>query len=401
MKNHLTTEQFQDETRRYIEGTPLSKRKEHGQYFTPAPLRKKLLDLIPPLSSPRIVDPAVGTGEFLADARDYFDRPDLTGWDIDEELVELARQVVPEADISRRNALNEPFTERFDLVVGNPPYYEFKPEKKLRSRYEDVIHGRVNIYGLFFKLGLEMLKPGGILAYVVSTSMNNGAYFSALRDFITSRADIQHLEILDDHDLFEGAQQSVMLIVLKKQENTGRYIFGYNGHRIFSEKAEALKDTFSDKTTLAERGWTVKTGRVVWNQNRDKLTRDKEKGVPLIWSYNITNDGLTIPHDEERPQYIKWENTRTGPAIVVNRVTGTGKHINLRAGYVPPDVEFTAENHVNVVIPPPDCPDPEKQCQNVLAELRNPENTDALKHIIGNTQVSATELRELFPLGIR
>jgi adenine-specific DNA-methyltransferase len=400
VKGPFEPEEFTEATQQYLENTDLEKRKEHGQYFTPKTVRQKLLDHFPALESPDVLDPAAGTGEFLKTAKDYFDRPSLTGWERDEDLVDIAGTVCPDATIEQKNSLRTSFSERFDVVVGNPPYFEFKPGDDLRDRYKDVLYGRVNIYGMFFKLGLELLKPGGWLGFVVSTSMNNGAYFKELRKYIVQHADIKTLKILEDHELFKGAQQSVMLMVLRKTENSGRYVLRKNDLMIFSHKADELQQTLENKKTLADLGWEVKTGRVVWNQHREKLTDDPEEGIPLIWSSNIKRDGLKIPHDKDRPQYVDWEGGRTGPAIVVNRVTGALSRAELRAAMVPKGRKFVAENHTNVVIPGENQSHSTDAVEAVLEELKKPENIKVMKKITGNTQVSRTELKHFFPLDL-
>ena len=237
--------------------------------------------------------------------------------------------------------------------------------------------------------------------------MNNGAYFANLRKYIVQNANIEHLEILRDPKLFHGALQSTMLFVLKKGKNKGNYIFNKNGIMIFSEKAEYLKKSFANKPTLKELGYKAKTGRLVWNQNRHLLTNNPEEGVPLIWAHNITEDGLKLPiTKEDKPQYVKTLNYDIGPAIVVNRITGTVTSSKLKAGIIPPGVKFIAENHVNVIF----CSDKSAQVnlgfktpravsiKNIAEQLTSEKMLSILKSITGNTQISKTELENFFPI---
>jgi len=190
------------------------------------------------------------------------------------------------------------------------------------------MNGRVNIFSLFIYQGINWLKEGGYLAYVVPPSMNNGAYFLKLRKFIVDNTNIEYLHILDDPKIFKGALQSTMLLVLRKGKNKGDYLFKKNGILIFSENAEYLKKAFKNKLTLHDLGYEVKTGKVIWNENRNLLTNDAKGRVPLIWAQNITSNGLNLSVNDKKPQYIKKYNPDTGPAIVVNRITGTVKRQN-------------------------------------------------------------------------
>lgn len=264
-----------------------------GNFSTPKSLRDKTLSKLPRLKRPKVLDPSCGTGEFLLSAKEYFEQPELYGWEIDERLVDIARKVIPEANIECTNALLKDFHEQFDVVIGNPPYFEFMPDAYIRGKFKEVLGGRVNIYALFVYLGIKLLKPGGYLAYVMSTSMNNGAYFAKLRQFIVREANIEYLEVLD-RDFFEGVLQSTMVFIARKSANKGNYLFSKNGILIFTENPEKLRRFFERRTTLFELGYKVLTGKVVWNQNKSALTNDPHGAVPLIWSHNVTPKGLIL-----------------------------------------------------------------------------------------------------------
>ena len=44
----------------------------------------------------------------------------------------------------------------FDLVIGNPPYFQVRVTSELKERFGEVISGRANIFALFFQVGLEL-----------------------------------------------------------------------------------------------------------------------------------------------------------------------------------------------------------------------------------------------------
>lgn len=397
----MRVDEYHSETIRYLRGSDLEYRKRLGQFFTPRSLREELLSRIPRLVRPRVLDPSCGTGEFLLSARHYFVEPELFCWEIDPKLVEIARRVVPEAHIEQVDALRKPFREEFDVVLGNPPYFEFKPDKDLEIKFREIIWGRVNIYAFFIYLGLRVLKPGGYLVYVVSSSMNNGAYFKKLREYIVRNTDIVYMRVLEDRFLFEGANHTFQLLVLRKAENTGRYIFRHNDIMIFSEDSEFLRKMFEDSTTLRELGYRVQTGRVVWNQNKDKLTHNSNEGIPIIWSHNIKNGKLVLSNRLDKPQYIKWPLNKAdkGPAIVVTRIVGHPKQASIEAALVPPDMLFVAENHVNVIYPPPTAS--LEEIEEIVRQLNSPETQRILRILTGNTQISKTELEKLVPIKLK
>lgn len=404
--------EFHEATVRYMEETDIEYRKSKGQYFTPRTVREKLLRKLPNKKiSPKVLDPGCGTGEFLVSAAQHFRNPKLYGWDIEGKLIDIAQKLVPTAELKVTDALKEETDEKFDFVIGNPPYFEFKPESLIKNKYKEIINGRPNIFAFFIKLGLDLLKEGGYLAYVVPPSMNNGAYFSSLREYIVRNSNIEYLSVLNGSNLFHKALQTTMLLVLKKGRNKGAYIFKKNGIQIFTERPNYLKRAFEDKVTLHDLGFIAKTGRLVWNQNKSLLTNDPRKGVPLIWAHNITSRGFQIPIKNRKPQYAMTNNYDAGPAIVVNRITGTVGESRLKVAIIPEGMKFIAENHVNVIFPPSKneqleiVPKAKRRreisLQDIVKQLGSKEKLEVIQYITGNTQISKTELENLLPIDIK
>jgi len=405
---------FTEHTISYINQADIKYRKSLGQYFTPKPVREALIEQLPKnTKNPKILDPSCGTGEFLLTAKKYFPNSELFGWDIDKKLIEISQKNTPSAKLKCTDSLENEQYDSFNLVIGNPPYFEFTPSEKIGNKFQTIIGGRTNIFSLFIYQGLKWLKEGGYLAYVIPPSMNNGAYFAKLRNFIVENANIEYLHVLNDPKLFHGAQQTTMLLILKKGKNKGDYIFKKNGVVIFSEEVKFLEEAFKDRSTLFDLGYEVKTGRVIWNENKNLLTNDANKGVPLIWSQNIASNGLNLSTNDKKPQYITKDNPDIGPAIVVNRITGTVKSAKLKAAIVPPGMKFFAENHVNVITLAKD----KKQgklnfidkgikkfsisLNEIVKQLSSTERLKVVRNITGNTQISKTELEKLFPLEVR
>jgi len=407
------SKEFTEATIKYMKETDMGYRKSLGQYFTPKSIRELLLNKLPnTIKNPKVLDPACGTGEFLITAKKYFNNPKLEGWDIDKKIVDIAKELIPAANIKTGDALLDKEYGKYDFVIGNPPYYEFSPSETIKKRFRHIMNGRVNIFSLFICQGINWLKEGGYLAYVVPPSMNNGAYFSKLRKFIAENSNIEYLQIIKDPKLFHGAQQSIMLLILKKGKNKGDYLFEKNNILIFSENINYLRNAFKDKVTLHDLNFEVKTGRLVWNQNRDLLTNNKRGSVPLIWAHNITTEGLKVPIvRKDKPQYVRINNFDVGPAIVTNRITGTVKSARLKSAIIPSGMKFIAENHVNVIFPP------KKRSQikmdlnynplktnltiwDIAKQLSSNEKLKFVANITGNTQISKTELEKLFPISI-
>ena len=216
-------ENYTKESFDYLKNTDIEKRKRLGQYFTPKNIRDLLLSKLVSISENKdnvtILDPACGSGEFLLSCNEYFNNPSLYGFEIDDSLATIAKELVSNANIECIDTLKIYTNTKYDYVIGNPPYFEFKPDKDLKKKHSDIISGRVNIFSIFIKIGLELLEDGGYLAYVVPPSMNNGAFFKKLREYIINNSSIEYLHIVEGSDNFYMANQKVMLLILKKTNN--------------------------------------------------------------------------------------------------------------------------------------------------------------------------------------
>ena len=396
-----------DGTLAWMADTPVSYRKKLGQYMTPAVLRERLLDQCDLYDGIRVLDPGVGTGEILKSVLDQQPDAKTFGWDVCPDVLKVATGIVPAACLMERSALEPWPGEQFDLVVGNPPYFQLPADKRLRDYYQHTISGRVNIFGLFFQAGLEVLRTGGQLAYVVPPSMNSGAYFEKLRCYILQHTAVEFLEVYYDAGLFDKARTPVQLIVLRKgASDTGRHVFvketpeaGFR-RTIFTENPARLRELFTGGSVLFDLGYEASTGTVAWNQHRSSLRESaNEDTVPLIWSHNIGTDGqLCMTPNRSRPQFITPRATPAeGPAIVTNRIVGHVGSSYLKCAMIPPGMQFLGENHVNVIQPHGRF-DRKVGWDELLAQLISDGVSDTVRMITGNTQLSSVELTYMIAL---
>jgi len=228
----------------------------------------------------RVLDPACGSGSFLIKVFDVLDeyyrqsdkdynqtRLDLNagviftrkvrtlqdhifGVDLDKKAVEIAqlnlllkiaekghRLPLLEQNIKNGNSLiederlagdlafdwKEKFRQvmdegGFDVVVGNPPYFNIKSDSELRELedYKLLSNGVVNASALFVKRSIDLLKPNGYLGFIIPKSFAYVDSWKPLRDFIYDNA--QLIKIVDVSKAFEGVLLEQVIIVVKKQK---------------------------------------------------------------------------------------------------------------------------------------------------------------------------------------
>ncbi len=388
----------------WLKAADLRTRQSKGQYMTPRFLRSYLLRQLNFQPGDRVLDPAAGTGEFLRHALQVEPGIQAVGWDIDEEILSAAAKNAPGARLVCRSGLDDYNGELFDYVIGNPPYFELKLEQAQKEKFRQVVNGRPNIYGLFFQVGLDALKPGGTLAYVVPPSMNAGAYFKNLRHYLTNENHVVSLKVFNDSSMFVDAQTSVQIIVVRKGFGPSNHTFKVTDDHsgvsslVFCEEPEAFGKLYEGCVSLASLGYEAVTGTTVWNQHKDKLVNEEDSStVPLLYARNIVDGAIQLSPDQRRPQYIRGGRQMTGEAIVVNRIIGGVGKGTIKAAFIPAGYRFAAENHLNVIRPIQGAGQ-KVSMRELYSLITAPQIVEKARTLTGNTQLSATEWTYLIPI---
>jgi hypothetical protein len=109
----------------------------------------------------------------------------------------------------------------FDIVVGNPPYVRMelvKPIKPhLQERFE-VATDRADLYAYFFELGVKLLKPGGRLGFISSSTFFRTGSGRLLRGFLAKQSEVESVVDFGDLQVFEGVTTYPAVITLRKVE---------------------------------------------------------------------------------------------------------------------------------------------------------------------------------------
>jgi len=173
------------------------------------------------------------------------------------------------------------------------------------------------------------------------------------------------------------------------------FLINFSNTIIFSNEYKNIIDLIKDKKFIIDYNCDVKTGNIVWNQHKKKLSSNKKNSlyIPLIYSRNLVDNQIVYISDDEKKQYIKIDKEPIlSPFIAINRIIGT-KDIILKPVLVETIGEkYFFENHVNVIIG--DIND----LRIIYNSLTKIETIKFIKDIIGNTQLSKNELLNMIPI---
>ncbi len=99
----------------------------------------------------------------------------------------------------------------FDVAIGNPPYVRqelLSPIKPYLQEHYESYDGMADLYVYFYEKGLKILKPNGMLSYIVANKWFKAGYGEPLRRFFAKSSifeqiiDFGHAPIFKDADTF-------------------------------------------------------------------------------------------------------------------------------------------------------------------------------------------------------
>ncbi len=86
---------------------------------------------------------------------------------------------------------------------------------RLRERFQSAF-GRIDLYALFIERALELLPPGGVLAFVTPDKFLAGESMAALRTLVMERAAVRRVSRFRSHKVFADAATVPCVTVLER-----------------------------------------------------------------------------------------------------------------------------------------------------------------------------------------
>jgi hypothetical protein len=107
----------------------------------------------------------------------------------------------------------------FDIVIGNPPYVRMELIKEVKpylERHYVVAADRTDLYAFFFEKGVGLLKAGGRLGYISSSTFFRTGSGEKLRTFLGDGTAIECVIDFGDLQVFEGVTTYPAILTLRR-----------------------------------------------------------------------------------------------------------------------------------------------------------------------------------------
>jgi adenine-specific DNA-methyltransferase len=447
---------------------PPEHRGEFGIYYTPPSLTARLIAQATEAgvdwTRVRVLDPACGGGAFLTPVaqRIMESLPDcspailiknigarLRGYEIDPfaawlsqvsldavmlPISRAAGQRLPVVVTVCDSLQRTPPKERFGLVIGNPPYGRVRLSESDRDRFKRSLYGHANLYGLFTDMALRHAAADGVVAYVTPTSFLAGHYFKNLRALLARDAPPVTFDFVAvRRGVFDDVLQETLLATYRRGARSGQVAV----HEITpvdeatltvvdsgavplpkdpsqpwllprtSQEVTLVAQLARMPSRLADWGYGVSTGPLVWNRFKPQLAERPGRGRrPLIWAEAITSEGEFIFRADKKNHAPYFELKRGDewlavdtPCILVQRTTSKEQARRLIAACLPASFlkahggSVVVENHLNMVKPVVENP---AVAPEVVAAFLNSAAADRVfRCVSGSVAVSAYEMEAL------
>ena len=208
-------------------------KKDLGQFYTPQEIVNYMINFLEIKPESNILDPTCGCGVFLVTAYNHLKRinsnaiQNIYGVDLNNSATKIARinlwlrngqnlnslkileknikignSIVENRFVDKKafnwkeefsNVLNE---GGFDFIIGNPPYVTLKNKIDYdvnESFFSEIANGSTNAASLVIAKSYELLKEGGIMAFVLPKTLIRVNSYSRLREFLLDNSRILHI----------------------------------------------------------------------------------------------------------------------------------------------------------------------------------------------------------------
>ncbi|MBR3210823.1 MAG: N-6 DNA methylase [Bacilli bacterium] len=180
------------------------KKDSKGIFYTPFSVVKKMVESVDVYENMKVLDPGCGSGNFLIQmfkkmkdnhftTKEIIDS--LYGYDIDDIAILIAKinlyNLDDNIDYNELNIRCEDYLlgdiqERFDVVIGNPPWgikYTKKEKEELAQKY-DKLFAKQDSFAQFIQRSFDLLNEDGVLSFVLPSSILNIAVHEDIRNYL-------------------------------------------------------------------------------------------------------------------------------------------------------------------------------------------------------------------------
>ncbi len=195
---------------------------KYGQYFTPKMVAEFMVSLADINFTSKILEPSCGKGVFL-DVLTEKGFSNLDAYEIDKELTTKYDFV------NYKSFVSTEITNKFDLIIGNPPYIRWKNlEKELKLELENnpiwnkYFNSLCDYLYIFILKSIELLNENGQLIFICPEYWLNTTHSLSLRNYMVENGHFESIYHFNETPIFDNASVSVIVFKYIKSKNEAK-----------------------------------------------------------------------------------------------------------------------------------------------------------------------------------
>ena len=299
---------------------PKHDRKVNGAFFTPTYIVDYIINQVTPTKTDKCLDPSCGSGAFLIGLVSYFKnkhkksikqciQQNIYGSDILDYNVRRAKillsiygllndEIIEDSDfnIYHQDSLKAEWTDKYEVVVGNPPYVKYQDMSDgnrtyLIENWQTIKNGTFNLYFAFFELGYNLLSANGRLGYITPNNYFTSLAGLSLRQFFLHKKCLKRIIDFRHKKVFD-AQTYTAITIATKQKNDFILYDKILDNQMCPEFLEDVNGSPNYWEILNVKKW-----RLLKTQEQENIRIIETTGIPIKQLFNIAVGIATLKDD--------------------------------------------------------------------------------------------------------
>lgn len=245
----------------------LNYKKNNGIFYTDLLLSTRMLEDLNIDTNSTILDPCCGAGSFIFSAKNIGIN-NVYGVDQDKNAVNFCLNNIPEASCIQFDSLGNNgktilnkllIQEKVDYIIGNPPYSPIDKSTILKTN--DIVFSKKvaesgnNLFVAALIRALEMIKPNGIISYIIPKNFLHVSSYTKLRKEILKQKTI--ISIVDIGAYFKDVRGEQIVFTIQNSLP--------EDNKILIKKL--IKNQFVTQTQVSQKYFTNEI--ILFNSNED------------------------------------------------------------------------------------------------------------------------------------
>lgn len=240
-----------------------------GQFYTSPEVADFMVSLVTKPKTAKVLDSGCGEGVFI-DSLIKSGFTDIKGYDIDEENCKIVKNKFKEGvKIECKDYILSDKEEKFDLIIGNPPYVQWNniQEDIRRLLYVDDFWKKYSngewdlLYGFIIQ-SIEKLENNGELIYIVPYNWFNSTYGASLRKYLIENGQFEVICHFGEFKLFRDCYPNNIIFKYRKTKNTEKPL-------IFVTEFKGRKGSVKTLLTYIKEEFTRRDNHKYESENKD------------------------------------------------------------------------------------------------------------------------------------